>query len=151
MVDDDELVFHLCDVNGFRYFTCANIWQDEWIHIAGTYDGQQVKCHINGLVQDSQDIGPIELSQDTSGLAIGNRTDDMMRPFMGRIDDVRVYNYGLSLGEVAWLATEGSGYVPLDSPANIYDEEPSGHKIVNFKDFALLAQHWLQQTLWPPQ
>jgi len=151
LADDDELVFHLCDVNGVRYFTFANIWQDEWIHIAGSYDGQQVKCHVNGLLQDSEDIGPIVLSQDTAGLAIGNRADDMMRPFMGRIDDVRVYDRGLSAGEVAWLATEGSGYVPLESPAEIYGEEPSGQKIVNFKDFSLLAEHWLQWKLWPQQ
>lgn len=151
LADEDELVFHMCDVNGVRYGTFAQIWQDEWIHIAGTYNSQQIKCHVNGLVQNSEDIGPIVLSQDTSGLAIGNRTDDMMRPFIGRIDDVRVYDCGLSTGEVAWLATEGVGYIPLVSPANIYDEERRGEKAVNFRDFALLADMWLRRQLWPAE
>ncbi|MHC4345642.1 MAG: LamG-like jellyroll fold domain-containing protein [Planctomycetota bacterium] len=127
---------------------------DEWIHIAGTYNYNEQAIYVNGVAEDSETRGPIELVADPNdGLGIGGRypASDTSGRFIGRIDDVRVYDRGLSAGEVAWLATEGSGYVPLTSPANIYDQEPPGQKVVNFKDFALVAQHWLQQTLWPTE
>jgi hypothetical protein len=95
----------------------------EWIHAAGTYDGNAVKCYINGEVVDVCDTSnAIEyLSQeDTSGLAIGNRSDATNRPFRGTIDDVRVYNYGLSAAEVGYLASDGTGMVSVQSVANLW-------------------------------
>jgi hypothetical protein len=66
--------------------------------------------------------------------------------YIGRIDDFRVYNYVLSPAEVAYLATDGSGTFPLNTPTNLYDVPPN---IVNFKDFAVLANKWLEEELWP--
>jgi len=40
-------------------------------------------------------------------------------------------------------------YVPLTSPANISDDEPVNSKSVNFKDFAILADEWLDKLVWP--
>jgi hypothetical protein len=154
----DSFVFQFRDGNHAdhtRYDVNATVWPDDWIHLAGTYDGSTIACYVNGQLEDAKGINnPYGLARcpiEDPGFAIANRADDMMRPFIGTIDDVRVYNRGLSAGEVAWLASEGTGYVPLTSPANIYDEEAPGQKIVNFKDFALVAQHWLQQTLWPTE
>ncbi|MHC4501048.1 MAG: LamG-like jellyroll fold domain-containing protein [Planctomycetota bacterium] len=92
----------------------------------------------------------IRLSQDTTGLATGNRSDDTNRQFKGIIDEVRVYAYALSAGEVAWLATDGTGNVALRSEANLYDQEPEGEKAINLRDIALLiAEHWLEEKKWP--
>jgi hypothetical protein len=139
----DELVFHIRDVNGAMHAVAGGLWNDEWIHVAGTYDGNSVKCYIDGELEDSTPAVAIPLSQDTSGLAIGNRSDGNDRGFKGAADDVRVYDYGLTAAEVAYLATEGTGYVPLLSPANIYDEEPMGSRIVNLNDYAIVADMWL--------
>jgi hypothetical protein len=154
----DTFVFQFRDGNHAdhtRYDVSGIVWPDGWIHLAGTYDGSTIACYVNGQLEDTKDINnPYGLARcpiEDPGFAIANRADDMMRPFLGRIDDVRVYDRGLSAAEVAWLASEGAGYVPLDSPANIYDEEAPGQKVVNFEDFALLAEHWLQYKLWPPQ
>jgi hypothetical protein len=69
----------------------------------------------------------------------------------GTIDDVRVYNYALSHGEIVTLAEqEPAAYHPVTSAANIYDEEAKLSKKVNFADFAILADHWLEgPVLWP--
>jgi hypothetical protein len=40
-------------------------------------------------------------------------------------------------------------YVPLTSSANISDDEPVNSKCVNIKDFAILADEWLNQLVWP--
>ena len=88
----------------------------------------------------------------------------------GRTDDFRVYDYELTQGDIDLLVADSNlavgpaveykldettcymaddlsdsfeTYVPLESAANVYDDEPAGSKIVNFKDYALLAESWL--------
>jgi hypothetical protein len=100
-------------------------------------------------------------------------------PFIAAsIDDFRVYDAALSANEIKYLANvyggvaptagmmlhykfdevsgltakNSSTYVfnrPLLSPAELYDAEPLGSRIVDFKDFAVLADMWLQEQLWP--
>ena len=123
----------------------------DWLHIAGTYDGNSLKCYINGEVADANnDVNVIKfLSQDTNDLAIGNRSDAKDRSFKGTIDDVRVYNYGLSPEEVAYLASGPTGIFLMDSFANLSDDEPPGKRAVNFKDFAKLSEAWLVKKFYP--
>jgi hypothetical protein len=65
------------------------------------------------------------------------------------IDDVRVYDYGLSAEEVVWLATDGTGIFALQSIANLYNDEGPGERVVNLKDFAKLAAGWRDEIKWP--
>jgi hypothetical protein len=120
----------------------------EWIHLAGTYDGTDMKLYVNSQVEAIETVGSFVISQDTNDLAIGNRPD-ADNAFEGTIDDVRVYGVALTDAEVAYLASQGTGYIPLISPANISDDEPPGQKIVNFRDFAVLMNSWLVEILWP--
>ncbi|MBA7661216.1 hypothetical protein ES703_69231 [subsurface metagenome] len=127
---------------------------DEWHHVAMTYNGSQVQ-----LYKDTQSVGSWAQSGtvDVNSLipvAIGNHPVNGDRAFDGLIDDVRIYDRALSDDEVAWLAdidTNPDGlYVPLVSPANIYDTEAEGLKWVNFRDFAVLANDWLEEEpYWP--
>jgi hypothetical protein len=55
-----------------------------------------------------------------------------------------------------WLAEDdiidtpgGPLWVPVPSAAEIYEEEPLGFRIINFKDFAVLAEIWLEEEMWP--
>jgi hypothetical protein len=74
--------------------------RDEWVHIAGVYDGAFVSSYINGEVQESYHTGAMTLSQDTVGLGIGNRANENDSPIMGIVDDVRVYDVGFSESEM---------------------------------------------------
>jgi hypothetical protein len=65
------------------------------------------------------------------------------------MDDWRIYSYALWQEEVLYLATDKTGYSPLISAANIYDQELLGSKAVNFQDYAVLANSWLKEQLWP--
>jgi hypothetical protein len=71
-------------------------------------------------------------------------------------------NFGskaLSENEVQWLATDGTGtrnmQVVFVEPDNFNSSNtvtlPTGQnvKLINFADFAILMQHWLEQGLWP--
>jgi hypothetical protein len=155
--DQDEFTFEVRDANGAQYDASTGVSQNEWVHLAGTYDGNTAKCYVNAELRQTTDANFVvvkgwTLSQDKTGLAIGNRAEstDTEHQFEGIIDDVRVYDYALSAGDVAWLATDGTGYVPLRSEANLYDEEPEGKKAINFRDIAeLIAEHWLNEEKWP--
>jgi hypothetical protein len=133
----------------------ANTWpleHGDWIHLAGTFkQGDCIKVYKDGqLHATNNDANAIEyLSQDTFGLAIGNRSDDTNRQFEGYIDDVRVYNRTLSAAEIAYIATDGTGTFTVQSAANIYNLEALGDRIVNLKDFVKLADNWLKTRLWP--
>ena len=73
----------------------------------------------------------------------------MEKFFVGTLNDVRIYNYALSPAEIMGVMGQNELYVPLTSPANIYDEEPINSRKVNFKDFTILADEWLEQPVWP--
>ena len=65
-------------------------------------------------------------------------------------DDARIYNYTLDANEVTYLMSLGGDkYYPLTSIANLSDDEPANSKAVNFKDFAVLADDWRDELLWP--
>ncbi|MHC4477234.1 MAG: LamG domain-containing protein [Planctomycetota bacterium] len=150
--DSDAVVVQVGDVSGTRFSTSSeDIYKDEWMHLAVTYDSVSLKAYVNGREVASTDEPGVPLSQDTSGLAIGNRSDAMDRELAGAVDDVRVYNYGLSAEEVAYLATEGTGYVPLISEVNLFDDEPQGQKAINIRDLAVLFDSWLASKFWPEE
>jgi len=159
--DEDQLIFQVRDGNdpGLdsypRYSAESDkdqLYRDEWTHAAGTYDGNTVKCYINGqLAGTNEDANQIViLSQDTSGLAIGNRSDADDKPFVGSIDDVLVYDYALTPAEIAYVATapNNDGYFPLTTEVNIY-HEPANEEVVNFRDLAKLIDKWLYKKYWP--
>jgi hypothetical protein len=115
--DDSELVFYVREdpndpnVDDYDRYPVSSdgLDQDEWTHIAGTFDGDgnTVKCYINGVLKGSADANVTYiLSQDTNDLAIGNRSDDDNREFEGMIDDVRVYDYALSAGGRGGMACQ---------------------------------------------
>ncbi|MHC4337015.1 MAG: LamG domain-containing protein, partial [Planctomycetota bacterium] len=159
--DDDELVFLVRDGNNpnadsYEKYAAESdndtLDRDEWIHAAGTYDGNSVRCYINGELMAKNDDPNNEipfLSQDTNDLAIGNMSEDDRVPFEGTIDDVRVYNYALSAEEVAYIATDETGIFTVQSAANLYNLEDLGDRAVNLRDFAELAKGWLERKLWP--
>ncbi|HUT30518.1 MAG TPA: LamG domain-containing protein [Sedimentisphaerales bacterium] len=143
--------FFVRDVNhGLHSADGDNIARGEWAHVAGTYDGNSVKCYVNGQVSNSETIGVITLLQDTNDLAIGNRSDADDRAFIGTVDDVRVYNRALTRAEVGWLASEGEGVVELTSEVNLFIDDPAA-EVINFKDFAKLMESWGVEQLWPPE
>ena len=62
------------------------------------------------------------------------------------IDEFRIYDYALSQPEIAHAATNGTGIFDqqLICPADVNSDNQ-----IDFKDFAILADHWLEEHLWP--
>jgi hypothetical protein len=75
--------------------------------------------------------------------------DDTRAPFEGTIDDVRVYNYALSLQEIRHITTGGTGMFTVHSAANLYNLENLGDRSVNLRDWTEFAKGWLEKKFWP--
>jgi len=71
-----------------------------WQHVAGTYDGTKIRLYVNGLLVDSQNVSA-NFSSGLQNLTIGNWSNTTNRPFMGSIDEVRVWNIVRSRAEIA--------------------------------------------------
>ncbi len=70
-----------------------------WIHLAGSYDGQDVRLCVNGVSRAvaaaSGALVPCDLELD-----VGRSANHPDRFFAGRITEVRVWGKGRSLGEI---------------------------------------------------
>jgi hypothetical protein len=137
--------------------SAANVQTTEWQHVMVTWtSGEAARLYINGVLDTPTSVGDISGGTTTgyTAVIIGRGGKDTAGSWDGLVDDVRVYEVALTAQQVRTVMDGGDvpvvdTYVPLTSPANISDNEPINSKRVNFKDFAALADEWLQQSLWP--
>ncbi|MHC4521670.1 MAG: LamG-like jellyroll fold domain-containing protein, partial [Planctomycetota bacterium] len=82
-----------------------NLERYEWCHVACSHDGTTVRCYLNGEETDSTPLGQIDSSP--APVLIGS--DGWLCDWTGGIDDVRIYNHGLTPEEIldAMLASGG--------------------------------------------
>ncbi|HNS22032.1 MAG TPA: discoidin domain-containing protein [Sedimentisphaerales bacterium] len=74
-----------------------------WHHVAGTYDGVQLKLYVDGaLVASNLHTGDID--SVTYAVNIGRDSQNTDRFYDGQIDDVRIYRGALPKSEVLKLA-----------------------------------------------
>ncbi len=80
---------------------------NQWMHVAGVYDGATMKLYQDGVqIVSVAKTGTI--SQNNDPVWIGANPDDLYMPFKGIIDDVRVYNRAFSATDIHTLYQETS-------------------------------------------
>ncbi|MBN2139359.1 MAG: hypothetical protein JW720_16265 [Sedimentisphaerales bacterium] len=120
-----------------------------WYHVAGVYEsGDSIRTYVDGN-PDRQMPVSAALAASSGKLIIGREPFMSDYFFGGDLDDVRIFKYALSHGELLGVAGFEAVYVPLESPANIYDLDIPTQKSVNFKDYSLLLDKWLDMDLFP--
>jgi len=77
-----------------------NLIRNEWAHIACSHDGATLKCYLDGAVTDSTPMG--EIATGEAPVLIGS--DGWGCDWIGGIDEVAIYDRGLSDGEIRYLA-----------------------------------------------
>lgn len=85
-----------------------------WHYVVVNYNGVDQKLYIDGTLNNTNHIPGITIGYGGFPLKIGD--GDFNLPFQGNIDDVRIYDRGLTDQEVADLAGGGCG--PNVSPTN---------------------------------
>jgi Concanavalin A-like lectin/glucanases superfamily len=88
----------------------AEIWDDTWHHVVGTYDGTTVRLYVDGV--EIGDGTPSNLSigyglSDSNDLYLGAYPGPSLLSFVGRVDEPSIYNRALSADEALRLFTHG--------------------------------------------
>ncbi len=125
-------------------------WTGRWNHWAFTKDtrvGSEgdkglMRIYLNGVLYDSR-WGTDTPIENINSFLIGS---GWYGHYDGLLDDFRIYDYALSEAEVAWLASNGTGELPWDLGLSA---DLDGDFAVGFGDFALMADDWLDDQLWP--
>jgi len=75
-----------------------------WYHLAGTYNGQKLRIYVDGVCK-ANTVYPSENGDPTAAYAyIGYGLESTQNAYFdGIIDDVRVYNYAMGVGEIREL------------------------------------------------
>lgn len=82
-----------------------NINDNIWHHVCCTYNGDQAKLYIDGVLNNSSVTGIIQNNTYTNDGAIGMDVNDSSKyKFNGSISDVRIYDEALSLKEIKELS-----------------------------------------------
>jgi hypothetical protein len=116
-----------------------------WHHVAVTIDAAKdtITLYLDGSVvaQNTQaTLAPSDLGMTTNNW-LGRSQYIADAGYTGLLDDFRIYKRALSGAEVAALAGRTA---PFSIPADMHQDG-----VINFKDFAVLADSWLQELLWP--
>lgn len=77
----------------------ANIMDDNWHHIAGTWDGKTISLYTDGKLDVSVECTGGSLGKNEKSVYIGSRTGSE-RFLKGVVDEVRIYDRALSEDEV---------------------------------------------------
>ncbi|MDD3486964.1 MAG: DUF2341 domain-containing protein [Candidatus Moranbacteria bacterium] len=94
------------------YYSNSQVSQNQWTHVAVTIRNNKIAVYINGRSDGFVNYSSKEISQ-----TLANNVYDLMIGrteagyFQGEMDDVRIYNRGLSPDEVLQLAEWGPGPV----------------------------------------
>jgi hypothetical protein len=119
-------------------------WHSRWNHWAFTKDADTgiMQIFLNCVLIDSRTGSYSPISGITS-FEIGN---GWYGGYDGAIDDFIIYDYALTPPEIAYIATDGTGIFDqtLLTPADLNSDDK-----IDFADFATLAEHWLENQIWP--
>ncbi|MCK4293474.1 MAG: LamG domain-containing protein, partial [Planctomycetes bacterium] len=117
---------------------------DDWNHIMVVYNNKQPTIYLNGEAVRTGLTCPRAIVN--APIQFGGMSYGFLE---GLMDEVRIYSYALSAEEVVWTMGVVNVYTELISPANLSDNEPVNEKKVNFLDYAMLMQRWLDEDLFP--
>ena len=118
---------------GYQTHGSIDIPQNQWVHVAATWDGYTLRFYVNG-VQDPVSFGFI-WNNNNDELFIGMDPPGLTEYMHGKIDEVRIYNRALSDAEIQELyigkmysyPVDGIEYVtcPVDSGTAYDPNNPS--------------------------
>ncbi len=73
-----------------------------WHHVAGVYDGSEVRLYVDGVLDASRSVGAFTLDT-TQVLRLGERWSGGSDRFSGTVDEARVYDRALTAAEIQEL------------------------------------------------
>jgi len=112
----------------------ANLLADQWVHIACTYNMQQAKIFVNGQQKASANK-TFQIPLNDQPLEIGRTNDAGYKYFQGTIDEVRVWDTALLVGQIAEnMCTNFTGSNDPHLIANFKFNECGGTMLTDIKN-----------------
>jgi hypothetical protein len=100
-------------------YSKVTVKDETWYHAAGTYDGKFIKIYIDGKLSNELGVtAPIAVTSDV--LTIGANKDGTSNRFDGIIDEVGIYNRGLTEDEVQKTIKGFAAVRPKDKIATVW-------------------------------
>ena len=100
--------------------TTTEVVANEWVHLAGTWDGTTMRMYING-VQDATTAsisGHIDMAK-VSNYAIGSAGGGSNNNFNGSIDEVKIYSRALTSAEIQASYERGIGNASITTQTSL--------------------------------
>ena len=99
-------------IGGQFFSPGVTLLPDQWYHVAGTFDSDtgEVNMYINGALVLTQATSAT-LSSNTDDIYIGSNWE-AYKPWNGKLDDVRLYNYALTVDQISQLSGAGGTVIP---------------------------------------
>jgi hypothetical protein len=104
----------------FGFECCGNdgattvVKQGTWYNIVGVYSAGRGSTFVNGINETSGNFGLCQNASFVIGNGGGVYCTTGLRPFIGQIANVQVYNTSLSANEIQALYLEGIGGAPIN-------------------------------------
>jgi len=81
----------------------TDVYDGHWHHVAGVYDEEKLCLYVDGKLDASAEA-PGNIRANEEPVYIGGNSQMPNRFWNGLIDDVRIYSYALSAGEISEIA-----------------------------------------------
>jgi len=119
-------------------------WEGQWNHyvfVINAAEGTRSIYHNGRLVAFGWTPDPAA-GMENGFITIAAYWEGIKGKYIGHMDDFRIYNRALSSAELGYLA--GKSEVYFETQADLFNDGK-----VDFKDYSMLADSWLEQELWP--
>ena len=118
---------HVGTQSGFVTLTGNQVVSlNTWTHVALCYDGTFLQLYVNGAL-DTNTLAPGPLVATAQSLLLGSSVDGF--PFVGRIDEVTLYNRSLSPTEINGIYQAGSAGKCVGNSAPFIFLQPTNQTI----------------------
>ena len=149
-----ECRFVLNNGSGEQIAATSPLPTHQWVFVAVTLEGTTGRIYINGepkATNTGMTINPTDIAPTLN--YIGKSQFSADAELDGMIDDVRIYNYGLSAETIGGQYYGVTGIRPCIDPAFAgnaanFDNTGSSYCKVDLADLALLASKWLNNGLY---
>ena len=137
------------DAYGLQRHSLSVIEANNWYHVCGVYDGNDIYVYINGVLENGFYDGPLSGNMNNSDtpITIGkNYYSAWEFPYYGTMDNIRIYNRALSESEIQELYYEGNdlnsglvAYYPFNGNANDTSESANANDGIEFGEISYEA------------
>jgi hypothetical protein len=128
----------------------------DWVHVAAVRNTADdvLELYVDGARAGIATDNTGDINSPNEPLIIGGKVEDVNENdytytvegfYTGELDDLRIYDKALTLGEVVYLALEG-GATPDELK---YRADLNLDNVVDLEDYAILSDKWLETILWP--